>query len=104
MKASQRVAPHERLPSHARKQAKAAPRGAQSESMAHDLEHALAAVEHPASENVPIPRHASPAPHSESELQATPAALSCELPHERRNGAHCKQQAKTRRTLRIRDG
>jgi hypothetical protein len=47
----------------------------QSASCVQVLEQAVGPVVHPPSWKTPTPRHASPAPHSESEPQAVPADL-----------------------------
>jgi len=66
----------------------------------HGFEQAIADVVHPASEKAPYPRHASPAPQSESELQSVPAALSGASPHARKGISSGRNKANTR-TLRI---
>jgi hypothetical protein len=55
---------------------KVVPSGAQSESLAHDREHALAMGMQPASVNEPRFSHERPAAHSPSVLQEMPAGLS----------------------------
>jgi hypothetical protein len=63
----------------------------------HGFEQTFANVVHPASERAPRPRHESPAPQSESELQTAPAGLSGVLLHARKgiNSAKNKVDAMT---------
>jgi hypothetical protein len=62
------------------KHLKLAPRGAQSESSAHGFEQAFTIASQPPSATVPTSaEQESPAPHSESALQAEPADFKAPL-------------------------
>jgi hypothetical protein len=76
------------------------PREAQSELTVHGFEQDFANVVHPASVNVPRPRHESPAAHSESEVHRVPADLSAGLPHASK-GSSSEKSKGTSRMLRI---
>jgi hypothetical protein len=91
------------VPSHAAKHLNVDPSGAQSESRVHGFEQALAAGVQPASVNAPRAPHDRPAAHSESELQAMPAAFSGLLPHPGETARPDKANAR-KRVIRIATG